>query len=683
MARLTIEQVKAPDFSASSEMLARANQSFNTGIESAKGILDKYNTGQQAKGDQALVGALAGLSSEEELANFLQTTDLSQMNISDTMRQNILGAREAILGNNATRQSTVNAADSNSRANAGEGRVAAEYADGVAVRDELRGLTPAYVAALQEGQTYGQGQAPAAAAIAGAAAEGGTPNWLAYDNGGATRNDPLAPELVQSMSFLGDMGITMRVVSGGQEAEGEGGDRTGSTRHDHGNAADVDFYIGDRKLDWNNPEDQPYFTQIVQQARANGVTGIGAGDDYMGAGRMHVGFGNPNVWGAEGSAANAPQWLKDAYNSASAGSVPITSNNPNSGPAGAAFANALIAGTRMTPDMAVKLYNSVIGQQAQGQSLIDAAEAKRQSEVSASAIISATQNPDNLTDPSVRIDLADTAGLSNVNRLALINGDYSKLGGVIAPALAPDTQVTDALARTAATEAAAAENDPLARSFALAETFDTAEGGAGQALMSQFDVPKGSGLDPAYVDRRLQAMADDAGVTKGQVAATLSSVAQGNYEQFDRMLNAAPDEQIYASTMSIANRDFGAEAQATLETQRGEQSRREADRASAELQLSTARTRAAKLPAGSDARRAADAEVANLRDMVLRGMTPQEREQNLVDYISKTGMGSRLQGLDPNSAEFYRAMAQLEETIKTDSTLTANEKELLLRDIRG
>ena len=259
MARLTIEQVKAPDFSASSEMLARANQSFNTGIDSAKGILDKYNTGQQAKGDQALIGALAGLKSEDELANFLQTTDLTKMNISDTMRQNILGARGSILGNNATRQSTANAADANSRANAGEGRVAAEYADNVAARDELRGLTPSYVAALAEGQTYGRGPNT-------------SQDWLAYDNQGATRNDPLSPELVQSMGFLGDMGVTMRVTSGGQENNTDQG--TGSTRHNDGNSADADFYVGDRKLDWNNPEDLPIFQQIVTQAKASGVTGI-------------------------------------------------------------------------------------------------------------------------------------------------------------------------------------------------------------------------------------------------------------------------------------------------------------------------------------------------------------------------------------------------------------------------
>ncbi len=139
-------------------------------------------------------------------------------------------------------------------------------------------------------------------------------DWLVYSNQGATRNDPLDQKLVDAMSFVGDMGITMDVVSGGQEAAGEGGSRTGSTRHDHGQAADVDFYKDGRKLDWNNPQDLPLLTQIVQTAKARGVTGIGAGDDYMGAGRFHVGFGSPGVWGAGGKGANAPEWLVSAYN---------------------------------------------------------------------------------------------------------------------------------------------------------------------------------------------------------------------------------------------------------------------------------------------------------------------------------------------------------------------------------
>lgn len=141
-------------------------------------------------------------------------------------------------------------------------------------------------------------------------------DWLEYANQGATRNQPLAPELVNAMSFLPEMGVTMRVVSGGQEASGP--NRLGSTRHDHGNAGDVDFYQNGRKLDWNNEADLPILSNIVSQARANGVTGIGAGDDYMGAGRFHIGFGNEAVWGAGGKSENAPDWLRAAYSGAPA-----------------------------------------------------------------------------------------------------------------------------------------------------------------------------------------------------------------------------------------------------------------------------------------------------------------------------------------------------------------------------
>lgn len=157
-------------------------------------------------------------------------------------------------------------------------------------------------------------------------------DWLKYSNQGATRNDPLDAKLVDAMSFLPQLGITMNVISGGQEAAGEGGSRTGSTRHDHGMAADVDFYKDGRKLDWNNPDDMPILAQIVQTAKSQGVTGIGAGDDYMGAGRFHVGFGNPGVWGAGGKGANAPEWLVSAYNGAPSGSVTMSAKGEGSVP---------------------------------------------------------------------------------------------------------------------------------------------------------------------------------------------------------------------------------------------------------------------------------------------------------------------------------------------------------------
>lgn len=172
------------------------------------------------------------------------------------------------------------------------------------------------MAAMANAQGAGSGASPTGAQPSGSnAAPDFDGEWLKYSNQGATRNDPLDPRLVDAMSFLPEMGVSMDVISGGQEAAGEGGSRTGSTRHDHGKAADVDFYKDGRKLDWNNEADLPILTQIVQTAKSRGVTGIGAGDDYMGAGRFHVGFGNPGVWGAGGKGANAPGWLVSAYNS--------------------------------------------------------------------------------------------------------------------------------------------------------------------------------------------------------------------------------------------------------------------------------------------------------------------------------------------------------------------------------
>ena len=136
--------------------------------------------------------------------------------------------------------------------------------------------------------------------------------WLKYANQGATRSQPLSPELVAALeTYLPGLGVAMEVFSGGQPAEGP--NRVGSHRHDLGNAADVFFSKGGRRLDWRNPEDLPILQEIVRRGRAAGITGWGAGEGYMQPGSMHLGFGSPSVWGAGGQGENAPAWLKEAY----------------------------------------------------------------------------------------------------------------------------------------------------------------------------------------------------------------------------------------------------------------------------------------------------------------------------------------------------------------------------------
>lgn len=161
-------------------------------------------------------------------------------------------------------------------------------------------------------------------------------SWLSYGNQGATRNLPLSPDLARALSFLPSMGLGVEVFSGGQPSSGA--NRVGSTRHDEGNAADVFFTKDGRRLDWNNPADLPYFTEIVKRGKAAGLTGFGAGSGYMQPGSMHVGFGAPAVWGAGGKSANAPDWLVSAYGGAptgprSAGSASTSAMTNNGGPA--------------------------------------------------------------------------------------------------------------------------------------------------------------------------------------------------------------------------------------------------------------------------------------------------------------------------------------------------------------
>ncbi|MDD9726536.1 hypothetical protein PVV74_13785 [Roseovarius sp. SK2] len=136
---------------------------------------------------------------------------------------------------------------------------------------------------------------------------------IRYSNQGAIRNQPLSDRMMGALSFLPELGVEMEVFSGGQAAKGSGGPRTGSTRHDHGNAADVFFYKDGRRLDWADPNDQPIFSEIVRRGKAAGLTGFGAGQNYMQPGSMHIGFGTPAVWGAGGKGSNAANWLRHAY----------------------------------------------------------------------------------------------------------------------------------------------------------------------------------------------------------------------------------------------------------------------------------------------------------------------------------------------------------------------------------
>lgn len=136
---------------------------------------------------------------------------------------------------------------------------------------------------------------------------------LVYNNAGKIRDKKLTPKLEKLLTDAAEaVGIDkVSVTSGGQDPIGTpNARRTGSTRHDGGQAADIQLLDDGEVLDFDKQRSR--FEAFVTKAASLGATGIGAGVDYMGTKTIHVGFGSKLVWGAGGKSVNAPTWLKTA-----------------------------------------------------------------------------------------------------------------------------------------------------------------------------------------------------------------------------------------------------------------------------------------------------------------------------------------------------------------------------------
>ncbi len=116
------------------------------------------------------------------------------------------------------------------------------------------------------------------------------------------------------MSFAGSIaGVDrVRVTSGGQCAEGTCNRRVGTTRHDLGRAADLELLKNGRTLRFTVVSELPFFEAFVEASASLGATGIGGDVPYMGAKRIHVGFGSRATWGGVLGGGAAPNWLSSA-----------------------------------------------------------------------------------------------------------------------------------------------------------------------------------------------------------------------------------------------------------------------------------------------------------------------------------------------------------------------------------
>lgn len=426
--RLQWKELRGPDFRDAILASRSAGDALNSAFESADSILGRYEAGKIRKNDFEVAQELAGIRTEEDYDQWLSAGGLRGRQVGADTLSLVSGGRKTVLGF-ANDRSITNDRDARlAIAEAVEGDRAREYQYGYDRRNELANMSGLIVDADLEGQQYGR-------------QPGSTTGWghIDYKNQGATRNKPISDQLAGATAFLGDMGITMQVHSGGQDGKGEGDRRTGSTRHDHGNAGDVEFYDkSGRKLTPKNPNDQLLLQEIFNNFAVNGITGVGYGDDYMGEGRFHIGYGSNAMWSSTKSGQPVDPWLAStwakAQNYAAAGGASTAKTVGNGtgrnegiyadtyrggigGSANAKLAAALGGSTFLSPQDIAGILDRSYGAMDIGQGFLnDEADARLKidtalaQEANLDAANRIMADPDNVTIPEM-FDAVDALGL--------------------------------------------------------------------------------------------------------------------------------------------------------------------------------------------------------------------------------------------------------------------------------
>lgn len=171
----------------------------------------------------------------------------------------------------------------------------------------IRGIDGAVQSATVGGHTfYTSGQAQASPQPQAAPQMQEVPDLDQYDMQpyGSVRYLPLDQQLQQDImraAYNTDPNLGVHINSGGQPALGEGGSRTGSTRHDHGNAGDIVLTRNGQPL--TITDSRQAYLDFAESLGATGLPGIGV---YPDSEFIHAGGGSELSWGQDGHSASIP-----------------------------------------------------------------------------------------------------------------------------------------------------------------------------------------------------------------------------------------------------------------------------------------------------------------------------------------------------------------------------------------
>ena len=668
--RLRWQQLVVPDLNGASAAVARAGQSFNRGLETASGVLERYNTGQQEQADAALLSDLASLRDEAEFDAFVDGGGLEGRNISSTMRDQVLGARTGFVQDAGVRANTQGTLARTAIAQAAEGRNVTnfQYKDGR--RRELADLSGLIVGANQEGNQFGRGQS------------GGIPDsYYSAVIGSESSGDPNARNPNSTATGLAQF-------------------TTGTWNQMMQNYPELGLTADGR----TDPDQAQRALRAFTQENAASLQGAGipvnGGNLYaahfLGAGGARsvltqpdntqltdilpneVITANPFLRGM--SVGRFREWSAEKGGSGNAPSTPQFDRLQ------AALGNSQF----LNPNDISSLIAGGYDVQGIGQGRLDAAAAAREQAAADAAVLGAFSDPTVSGDPASQLAAAEAAGLDAGGTLDLFGRIQGAAGAnpsifnpqapedpLIAAATAAQTaenERRDLITQRQQTDIASINENPI-------DALKTITG------LNDSNVGNGSFSDRDILSR-VDEIADKHNITRGEaVYAMTQAFVQDPGQRIpgwdltrNNLTNHFPDEAV---DRIVADR-LGPDARARAQDASAITTRDSANAESSLLRLRNLQSQALRYQAaGQPVPEEIAREVTQTENTLRAGSTPQGVQQELQTYIVRTGTASRLEGLDPESPEFFRAISDLETQIQSDRSLGADEKRLLLSALRG
>lgn len=540
-----VQQVIAPDFSGVGELMRGANTSFNNAFESANSILAQYQEGQQAKSDAIFLDTIKNATDEKSLTDILAKTDFTKMNLSPEMQKVALGMRNTVLGYDTTRIQNNNMVDSNNRANANENRIQTDWVYGNNARDARNAMTPMILGAYVDGQTYGQ-----------AATGGGPPQSdkaAYYTSELIRRGVPPAVAAGVVMNGIDESGLNPAAI-------GDNGNAGGLFQWNGPRFQGLQAYARDQGKDWKDEQVQLDYFMVENNGSqkdawsrvVNSQTPQEAAVNFL------------NHWERPAEVHRARRAAE--YSRASGGAIPgpggYTGGQANTyvqSPAMQAAISAMSANPYLDPTTALGFTNDLLGAQVNGQKAISERDAADQALRAAAAQNQIALDPTIMTDTQRQAAMLTTPGLNpltaqkgagDLNGLTAPGG---ALGAIATPAVTADPTVQAAVEQQNAADQLALSISDEARKQDLLTKFTSAEDPV-SALVEQANETGGgsifAGVDLDKDTRKaVQTLADAAGVSVPQMAATLADMTDPSTEYRGWGLNNRPSLETLLSSV--------------------------------------------------------------------------------------------------------------------------------------